>query len=748
MTTVAMETSTSTPDTGAPKALSLHVGTDGVAVITIDVPGESVNTISAPLGNELRSVWAQVLSDHTVKAVVITSGKKDNFIAGANIDMLRDMKSVSEATRGSRDLQQMYDQIATSRKPVVVAIHGAALGGGLEMALACHYRIATQHKKTKLGLPEIMLGIIPGGGGTQRLPRLVGVQTALEMILTGKELRADKAMKTGLVDEVVPPAILMQVARQRAVEFAGGRHLPKRGLDALMDRLKKGKPDQKLLTALALEQNRVGRMVLFNQAAKQAEQKSRGNYPAIPKALEAVRYGLDHGMEQGLAKEAELFGELTVTDVSKQLCNIFFAQTALKKDTGVDDPNVKPRPVTSIGMLGGGLMGGGITFVSSVNAGITVRIKEKDEAGLGRGLAHVRGLMDERVKRKSMTRLERDEYMARVTGSLDYTGFKNCDVMVEAVFEDLALKHQVIRDVEAVVKPECIFASNTSTLPITRLAEASSRPENVVGMHYFSPVEKMPLLEVIRGKATSPQAVATAVALGKAQGKTVIVVNDGPGFYTSRILAPYINEAAWLMSEGGDIRQIDEAMVDWGYPVGPIMLMDEVGIDVANKAGKTMLEAFGERMAPPPDMHKVMEDGRLGRKNKKGFYLYEEGKKKSKGPKPVDETIYDLSPQGRKRHMLPVDEIQQRLSLVFCNEAARCLEEGILRSPRDGDVGAIFGLGFPPFRGGPFRWMDTLGAAEVVRRLKGFEARFGKRFTPAQILVDMAAKGERFHPVV
>src|SRR5690606_23943943 len=433
----------------------------------------------------------------------------------------------------------------------------------------------------------------------------------------------------------------------------------------------------------------------------------------------------------------ELFGELAVTDVSRNLVRLFFAQTALKKATGVADSNVRPKEVRSVAMLGAGLMGGGIAYVTSAIAGIPVRFKEKDAEGLGRGFAYVRRVLDHRVRRKRTTPVEREEVMARITGTTRYDGFSNVDLVIEAVFEDLELKHRVIREIEEVIREDCILASNTSTIPITRLAEASRRPEYVVGMHYFSPVEKMPLLEVIRGKKTGDSAVATAVALGKAQGKTVIVVNDGPGFYTSRILAPYMMEAAWLLAEGGDIAQIDEAMRDWGFPVGPFTLLDEVGIDVGASVTRTMVEAFGERMLPPDAFERVVADGRKGRKNKKGFYRYG-GKRKE-----VDESIYDLL-GSRTRKRFSREEIQERLYLQMCNEAALCLQEGILQEPRDGDVGAVFGLGFPPFRGGPFRWMDALGPQEVVRRMRIYEERIGHRFRPAQLLVDMAREGRRF----
>jgi 3-hydroxyacyl-CoA dehydrogenase/enoyl-CoA hydratase/3-hydroxybutyryl-CoA epimerase len=742
---------TQTENTSAPaprKIFTVDVDADGIALITLDIVGEPVNTLTTQLGEEMRRLWPEMLANPAIKAFIFTSGKKDSFIVGANIDMLAGAKTVEDATHMSREGQVMFDQMARSPKPILAAIHGQALGGGLELALACHYRIASTDKKTKMGLPEVMLGLIPGAGGTQRLPNLIGAQAAMDLILTGKELNAQKALRTGVVDEVVPQAILLEVARRRAVEFVTGkRKLPTRGTAALVEKMRRGKPDQKMLTALALEQNFVGRKVLFAQAEKLAHKKSRGNYPAIPAALEAIRVGLESGMERGMQKEAELFGRLVMSPESRMLRSIFFAQTALKKDPGVDQKDIKPLPVRHVGVLGAGLMGGGIAYVTAALAGLPVRMKERDLEGLGRGLSQVRGILDERTKRKSITRQVRDETMAKVTGGTDYAGFQNADVVVEAVFEDPALKHKIIQEMEALLKPDAIFASNTSTLPITRLAEASSRPGNVVGMHYFSPVHKMPLLEVIRGKQTSDVAVATAVALGKAQGKTVIVVNDGPGFYTSRILAPYVNEAAWLLNEGADIQQIDEALVDWGFPVGPVTLLDEVGIDVANKAAKTMKESFGERMAAPEGMNKLLEDGRMGRKNKKGFYVYTaEGKGKGK-EKLVDLTVYDLTPQGRKRRKFPVDEIQQRLTLQFCNEAALCLQEGIIRSPRDGDIGAIFGLGFAPFRGGPFRYMDALGASEVVKRMRVWEQKFGIRFKPAQILVDMAANGTTFHKV-
>jgi len=388
-------------------------------------------------------------------------------------------------------------------------------------------------------------------------------------------------------------------------------------------------------------------------------------------------------------------------------------------------------------------MGGGIAYVT-IHAGISVRLKDRDDAGLGRGLKHVREILDERVKKKQLTALERDQEFAKVTGTTDYSGLKHADVVIEAVFEDLDLKHRVIREAEAEMKADAIFASNTSSIPITKIAAASSRPENVVGMHYFSPVHKMPLLEVIQTKKTSPQVVATAVALGKKQGKTCIVVNDGVGFYTSRILGPYMNEAAYLISEGVPADVIDRALVDWGFPVGPIALLDEVGIDVAAHVGPIMLAEFGERMTPPASTAKLIADDRKGRKNGRGFYLY--GSAAKKGKKEIDTSVYKtLGVEPTNTHITP-EELQQRCALQMVNEALHCFGEKIVRSARDADIGAIFGLGFPPFRGGPLRYVDSVGAAEILRRIHSYEDRFGKRWTPAPILIEKARENGRFYP--
>ncbi len=712
-------------------ALSVERRPDGVAVVRMDVPGETMNTLQQSFGEEFGRVFEELDQSSDVRAIVFTSGKPDSFIAGADVKMLGGVRTAHDARELSRAGQRGMDRLEAFRLPVVAAIHGACLGGGLEVALACHARVASTSKKTKLGLPEVQLGLLPGAGGTQRLPRLVGIQAALDLILTGKQIDSKRARKMGLVDEVVPESILLEVACQRALALAEAK-----GGDKARGGFDTSKLADKLLAETSL-----GRKFLFDQAKKKLLEKTRGNYPAPERILEVIKAGLEKGMARGLEAEAEAFGELVVSPEAAQLMNIFFATTELKKDSGVDNPKVKPRPVEKVGMLGAGLMGAGIAYITSAIAKTPVRLKDRDDKGLAAGVKYVSDIVETRYKRRRISANDRDVIMARVTPTTDYSGFKDAEIVIEAVFEDLDLKCKMIADIEAQGHPEAIFASNTSSIPITQIAEGAAHPERVIGMHYFSPVHKMPLLEIIVTDKTADWVTATCVELGKKQGKTVIVVNDGVGFYTSRILAPYMNEAAYLLADGVPVERLDGALMDWGFPVGPITLLDEVGIDVGEKVGKIMLDAFGDRMIPPQGMEKLVADKRFGRKNGRGFYRYDT---KKKGKKQVDTSVYDVLGVDPKTDF-PSHEVAERCALQMVNEAALCFGEGILRSARDGDIGAIFGLGFAPFRGGPFRYVDTVGVLEVVRRLEKYEKKFGRRFAPAPILVEMAQSGLTFH---
>ena len=698
---------------------------DDVLIVTVDRPGEAVNTLGPELIGEFEAVFQRVTDDSSIRALVLTSGKPDGFIAGADIEQFTTLRTSADAERLSRTGQDLLGRLESLRVPTVAAIHGACLGGGLETALACRYRICTDHPKTTFSVPEVQLGLIPGMGGTQRLPRRVGLQAALDMILTGRSVRAKRALQLGLVDEMVHPAILREIAIDRARALGAGRRQPRRrGVGGA--------------TSLLLEHNPLGRGIVFKKARQSVLEKTHGHYPAPLAALEAVQAGYAQGVEHGLHEEARLFGEVAMTSVSRQLVFLFFASNALKKDPGVPEPAPRPREVERLGILGSGFMGAGIASVA-VQQGTLVRLKDTDTTRIGKGLAAVRSVLQERVARRQVTRREADDWMSLVGGTTDYSGFESADLVIEAVFEDVGLKHRVLEEVEPVLDPTTVYASNTSTIPISRIAEAARHPDRVLGMHFFSPVHRMPLLEVITTERTSREATVTAVAYGKRLGKTVIVVNDGPGFYTTRTLSAYINEAGRLLDDGASIDAIDRALVDWGFPVGPIALLDEVGIDVGGKVGLVLADAFGDRIGASEALRRVVESGRTGRKGSSGFYRYDESGRKGG----VDDSVYGII--GVPRREIEAAEITERCVLAMVNEAVRCLEERILRSARDGDVGAVFGIGFPPFRGGPFRYVDSVGAAPIVERLEDLDLRYHPRFQPAGLLLDMAASGRSFY---
>jgi 3-hydroxyacyl-CoA dehydrogenase/enoyl-CoA hydratase/3-hydroxybutyryl-CoA epimerase len=700
-------------------AFTLTLRPDFVAVVTVDVPGEKMNTLKAEFGSQVRAILKQIRENKSIRGVVFISGKPDNFIAGADINMIDRCRSAKEAQDLARQGQQIMAEIHALSIPVIAAIHGPCLGGGLELALACHRRICTDDAKTVLGLPEVQLGLLPGSGGTQRLPRLVGVSTALEMILTGKQLRARQALKVGLVDEVVPASILLEAAAELAAQGRpASRHLPAR---------------ERLLASP------LGRAVLFRMVGKKTEQKTQGNYPATSRILNVIETGLSQGSSSGYEAEARAFGELAMTHESRALRHIFFASTEVKKDPG---STVEAGPLRTVGVLGGGLMGGGIAYVTAVKGGLPVRIKDINPKGINHALQYSWQELDKKVRRRHLKPTERDAQMSRISGTTDYSGFFRRDVVIEAVFEDLALKQQMVAEIEAQCAPGTIFASNTSSLPIGDIAARATRAEQVIGLHFFSPVEKMPLVEVIPHAGTSEQTISTVVKLAKKQGKTPIVVADTAGFYVNRILAPYMSEAMRLLSEGERIEQIDKALVKFGFPVGPIQLLDEVGIDTGTKIIPVLEAAYGERFSAPASVvSAILKDDRKGRKNGRGFYLY--GKKGRKSNKQPDPAIYQLigAPGAGK---LSAQGMAERCVMMMLNEAARCHGEAVIRSPRDGDIGAVFGIGFPPFLGGPFRYMDSLGAGEVVATLQRLAGIYGARFTPCQHLLQMAEQGETF----
>lgn len=715
-----MNTHAETTRTDAPHregAFNLAPGDDGIAVITVDVPGERMNVLQAEMVSEAHALLDTLEGQPSLRGVIFTSGKADNFIAGADVHMLAACETAEAAGDLARAGQRLFDRLAGFKVPVVAAIHGTCLGGGLELAMACHGRVATDHPTTRLGLPEVQLGLLPGSGGTQRLPDLVGLPLALDLMLTGRQLRARQARKRGLVDDLVAPSILLDAARRLISE------LSKR------QRQRRKRP----LATRLLENNPLGRRLVYRQSGRTVQAKTHGNYPAPPRIIDAVRTGRERGRQAGLAAEARHFGELAMTPEARALMGLYFATTDLKKDNGTD-AEARPRPVRRVGVLGGGLMGAGIAYVTSARAETPVRLKDIALEGLNSGMRHIDGEVRARHQRGALSDFEARRQRTRVTPTLDYRGFGALDVVIEAVFEDLELKHRMLADVEAHGPEHVIFASNTSSIPISEIAAGARRPERVIGMHYFSPVEKMPLLEVITTEKTDPEVIATTVALGRAQGKTVIVVGDGAGFYVNRILAPYLNEACRLLQEGVAIDHIDRTLVQFGFPVGPFALLDEVGLDISEKVAPILHEAFGERMAPVDVGERMLADGRKGRKSGKGFYRYD--RKRGRGGKrgrPVDEEVYRLL--GVTPHAgLSADEIIDRTVLPMINEAVRCRDEGIIRCERDGDIGAVFGIGFPPFRGGPFHYLHRCGESNVAARLQALAEAHAPRFTPAPSL--------------
>lgn len=681
-------------------AFTWYKDDESIAWLTIDVPNEKMNTLKAAFAEQVTQVLDDIEAQKaSIKGLVIQSGKPDNFIAGADITMIANCQSAAEAQALAEKGQQLFQRIEDLPFATVAAIHGPCLGGGLELALACDYRICSDDNKTKLGLPEVQLGLLPGSGGTQRLPRLIGLLASLDIILTGKQLRPKKALKLGVVNASVPQAILSRIA----AEFA----------------LKKKTKTKLAAKEWAISRNPIGRNVIFSQAEKQAQKKARGNYPAIAAILDSIQHGLEKGIKKGLQREAEQFGKLAMTAESAALRSLFFAMTEMKKEKG---SNAEPKIIHRVGVLGGGLMGGGIAHVSIAKAKKNVTIKDITNDGLLNAYQYHYQRLDKLRKRRIINKAQLQQQMLQLTGVTDFSGFKKLDVVVEAVFEDLTLKQEMVKAVQEQGREDVIFATNTSSLPIGQIAEGAQNPENIIGLHYFSPVEKMPLVEVIPHETTSDETISTVVSLAKEQGKTPIVVKDCAGFYVNRILAPYMNEAARLLLAGEPIEMIDEALLDFGFPVGPISLLDEVGVDIGAKIMPILEAELGDRFRSPDVFQTLIDDKRLGKKTKRGFYVYK-GKKKE-----PDQEVYSLlniKPQSQ----LTKDEIAMRCVLPMLSEAKRCLDEGIIGSERDGDIGAIFGIGFPPFLGGPFTYMESLGEEKLAALMKQYAAKYGDRFS-------------------
>ncbi|MEM7355625.1 MAG: 3-hydroxyacyl-CoA dehydrogenase NAD-binding domain-containing protein, partial [Acidobacteriota bacterium] len=704
-----------TPET--PSAPARLVIEDDIAWIHLDDPDKNVNTLSTRYFQWFEQQIDQ-LATQPLKGLVFISDKPGYFIVGADIEELQAFTEPSEVQATIMRGHELVGRFDDLPYPVVSAIDGACLGGGLELSLACDLRVATDAPHTKLGLPEVQIGLFPGLGGTQRLPRLIGVPDALDMILTGKQVPAKKAKRLGLVDEICHPVNL----KEAAIRLIGWGKPGRSGYKGPSRESIKGGLGKKAANFLARTPG--ANRLVYDKARDTVMKKSGGHYPAPLKAIEVVRKGMALPLDDALRLEADGFADLVVTEVAKGLISIFFTKNEVEgRATKIAKG---ARKLDRIGVLGAGFMGSGVAQVLS-HKGYEVLLKDRDHEALGRGMRHCNDLFGKLVKRRRYRPVERKLAMSRILPRVDYQGFDRVPLVIEAVFEDVGIKHQVIREVEEAGSEDLIFASNTSTIPISRLAEASKRPENMIGMHFFSPVHKMPLIEIIKTPETSQRALATTVEVGRRMGKTIIVVNDGPGFFTSRVLGPFINEALWCLHQGASIEQIDRALTGWGWPVGPMALLDEVGLDIANHAGEVISEYAGARADTSPIFKQMIDGGRLGRKSKRGFYDYR------KKPKKVDRSLYDLI--GWQRAQVDDLEIIERCWMQMLNETARCIEDGIIENPNDIDIGVIFGFGFPPFRGGILREADKQGVDYVVARLEDYAEAHGDRLAPAQLLV-------------
>lgn len=691
---------------------------DNIGICWIDHKFETMNVVSAEVIGLFEELMPRIENDSNIHAVVLISRKPD-FMAGADIKSFQIEKEGDFRPYQAKG-HEALDKLENSKKPIVAAINGTCFGLGTELSLACHGRIATNSSRTKMALPEVKLGLLPGGGGTQRLPRLIGIQKALDMMLTGKNIFAHRAKKWGLVDELTHEGKLLQAAIIMAKRLLKKPIVRKSKL-SLMEK--------------ALE-SPLGRGVLFSQAKKMAYKQSQGNYPAIPGIIECVETGYKEGIAAGYEKELVWFEKLMLTPESKALRAMFFAMSDNKKN-----PYSGSKELETLGMIGAGFMGAGIAEVSATK-GVNVLLKDIKEEVITSAYKQIWKSIEKKMKRKAISKMEAEQQIGNVNGQLTYENFDKAEVVIEAVLEEMSLKKRIINDIEKHCNKDVIIASNTSSLSVTEMSQHAQKPEMVIGMHYFSPVPKMPLLEIVKTDKTADWVIASCYDLGLKQGKTCIVVKDSPGFYVNRILAPYTNECLLMIEEGVAIDVVDKALKKKGFPVGPISLLDEVGLDIAAHVTESSKKIVAGRKGFEvcEAVVKMNADGRNGRKNKKGFYNYD-GKGKKKG---VDSSAYQYF-KGDGKKELPIEEIQDRAVMLMINEAVLCLEEGIIANPADGDLGAVFGMGFLPFTGGPFRAIDTWGVKNVVERMRELAGKYGARFFPAETLVKMAGTKDTFH---
>ncbi|GAB4383714.1 3-hydroxyacyl-CoA dehydrogenase NAD-binding domain-containing protein [Albidovulum sp.] len=717
-----------------------HVDGDGVAVLTWDVPGKSMNVMTREAFAEVSEMIDRALADDKVKGIVVTSGK-DSFAGGMDLNVLARIREEA----GDNPAQALFDFTMSGHhilrkleragmdpktnkggKPVACAIPGTCAGIGTEVALACHRRFMADNPKAKIGLPEILVGLFPGGGGTTRYSRMVGAMAAAPVLLEGKMLDPKKAKAAGLIDEVVAPEDLLKRAKEWVLSATDAEIV---------------KPwDQKGWKMPGGAPYHPAGFMTFVGANAMVHGKTQGVYPAARALLAAVYEGAMVDFDTALRIEARWFTSVLMNPSSSAMIRSLFLNKE-KLEKGANRPDVPDQKVRKLGVLGAGMMGAGIAYVAA-NAGIEVVLIDASQEAADRGKAHSEGLLDKGIKRGKVTAEKKAEVLGRITATTDYAALAGCDLIVEAVFEDMGVKAEVTAKAEAVIPDSAIFATNTSTLPISDLAKASRRPEQFIGIHFFSPVDKMMLVEIIRGRQTGEVAVAKALDFVRQIRKTPIVVNDARFFYANRCIIPYINEGIRMVAEGVTPPLIENAAKLLGFPVGPLQLVDETSIDLGVKIAKATRAAMGDAY-PDSAVDKVLfamaDRGRLGRKARAGFYSYDE-----KGERiGLWEGLAEAWPPAAGQPEL--SEVQHRLMMAQVLEAVRALEDGVLTDIREGDVGAILGWGFAPWSGGPFSWLDMIGAEQAVAIAAGLENRHGPRFAAPKLLREMAARGETFY---
>lgn len=702
-----------------------------VLIAHFDLEGEKVNKLSHLSVGEFNAVLDLVAQNQQAKVLLIKSLKKNSFIVGADIQLIKTMASAEEARQASSDGQQVFSKLEDLKLITLVAIDGPCMGGGTELSLSCKYRICSDSDKTMIALPEVKLGLLPGWGGTYRLPRLVGLPESLGMMLEGKNIRADKAQKIGLVDAVIPAALFHEKALEYAQVLAAGKSLP-------------GKKPRKESLQERLLDNFVGRMIVFRQAKQGVMKATRGNYPAPLKILSLLQATAGMGREEHLKREAKDFADLWATTESKNLVNLFFLMEDAKRNTGTslsEEAVKKLAPIKELGVLGAGVMGGGIA-AQSATFGVHTVVKDVNLEAVSKSFAHARELFDKAVNRKKIKARDRDKRMALIRGQLDYTGFGSLDLVIEAIVENMDIKKKVLAEVETKLSAQCIIASNTSSLRLTEMATALKDASRFVGIHFFNPVDKMPLIEVVKHAGSSEEAVARAVAYSKAIGKTPVVVKDGPGFLVNRLLMPWLNEAAYLLQEGYSIAVLDRAAKKFGMPMGPCELLDEIGIDVGAKVGHILNDAFGERAKAADVTNKFVAASaaagavkRFGRKTGLGFYKWDRpgGKRLEPDVEGVNKILFG-DQSVPKTPEYTEQALQWRMFYPMINEAALALEEGIVESPDMCDLAMIFGTGFPPFKGGLLRYADSVGLKKVEAELDRLAQTHGARMQPTAAL--------------